>query len=148
MIFRDWEEVDGSGTGAATGTDVWERWVWSELNGTAPFEMSPAAGAPIGYNNATIRTVKIGDYVRDKNNMLTRVIGLYSGLQGEYSGNWQLCTDGVWRRNGSQITAPGIVYHLVTESGTFMVGDTVVRDATEVGYMRICESYDTILASI
>ena len=144
MIFRDWEEVDGSGTAA----DVWERWVWSELNGSIPFETSPAAGAPIGYNNATIRTVKIGDYVRDKNNMLTRVIGLYSGLQGEYAGNWELCNDGVWRRNGSQIAEPGIVYHLVTESGTFIVGDTVVRDATEVGYTRIGESYDTILASI
>jgi hypothetical protein len=167
--FRDWEEVDDS-----EGESLWARWVWEQLNGRAPTEAEAiAATAPrtvatmraTGYPAAEFggRVPEIGELVPDKNGIYTLVIGKYIGSAqvthrkvARETSNWELCADGVWRRcirpsgRGDSCHAPPL-YHLITESGTFMIGageKRLVRDATEVGWERIGESYEMIGAHV
>ena len=105
-----------------------------------------------------ISAIRIGDRVRDGPNTTTRVIGLVT-LRGDMTtdaialgpalvtgGTWVL-TAGTWRPASGPVTEvhPSRWYHLYTESGTFMVGDLRIRDASDVGLDRLKPLVETVV---
>ena len=157
VVFKDWEEVE-----TAEQEEVWERWVWAQLNPGVEYTETItevqgfAPSTPVcvyGKGNVPISAVKIGDLVEDDGHgTFTRVLGQYTGMNkaiGALSSNWvKAVGEQRWMRDADPIKS-SLVRHLVTESGTFMVDSTkCVRDVTEVGNCYIAKSYDIILSAL
>ena len=105
-----------------------------------------------------ISAIRIGDRVCDGPDTTTRVIGLVT-LRGDMStdaiamgpalvtgGTW-VFTGGTWRPASGPVIAvhPSRWYHLYTESGTFMVGNLRIRDASDVGLDRLKSLVETVV---
>jgi hypothetical protein len=162
VLFRDWEEIEGSITDAEWDVLVQEL-LSNSLVDTRPSEEDPCFSAQCKVQKngklVSIGTLRIGDMITDKDNTVTKVLGVYTGLTSiagkEVSKAWH--TDGVWWKEGNWIHRPvdreglklvqGI--HLITESGTFWIQTNhhsgIVRDFTEVGHTHLPETMDFLL---
>jgi hypothetical protein len=160
-LIRDWEELPDS----PQIDFAWETLIDTLLNGDSkPLRTQPGRGL-FGEDtviwtkntNVDICDVVVGDYIKDKSGF-TKVIGVYSDLSivprsGPNASVWY------WSSPKKRWMHPRIEeccqksrygFHLITESGTFLVGFTrpglreskiLVRDFTEVGSSRIHETY-------
>jgi hypothetical protein len=170
LVFADWEEIpdDDEATQRA-----WYEKVWRTLNSTQPPPATEAALGDAGLApesmvlckdwvgrtfSMPISSIRIGDRVRDGPDSTTRVIGVVT-LRGDMStdaiamgpalvtgGTWVL-TAGTWRPASGPVTEvhPSRWHHLYTESGTFMVGDLRIRDASDVGLDRLKPLVETVI---
>jgi hypothetical protein len=157
FIFKDWEELE-----TESQEREWESWVWRTLNGGDEPDELPVYDY-IGYNRRSlvvkhgdtgtcstpISAICIGDLVEDISGGITRVTGAYRGVGcvGEVCGNLIMENSG-WRRSCTVSPKTDIMYHLVTESGTFIVNNMVTRDATDVGSTTIDGSYGFVIDSL
>jgi hypothetical protein len=107
-----------------------------------------------------ISSVKIGDFILDRDDTYTKVIGLYKGIVkvSTESKNWM--TDGCWilENNIWRLFIEGLQedkntfykqgWNLITESGSFMIRrgalQYIVRDFTECGWMNLEKCYETL----
>lgn len=152
LILRDWEELPdgfdaeweqaiakllGSLQNSVPGRGLLGEWttVWTQEEGAVQ-----------------IRSVKVGDCVRDGDGSYTRVLAVYHDtsefipIAGPNQAAW------IWDRNGwshprttdNQITAKD-GWHLITESGTFQAGQHIVRDFTEVGIQKLPLTSDFVM---
>jgi hypothetical protein len=170
LVFADWEEIpdDDEATQRA-----WYEGVWRTLNsapslpptegsledaGLAPESMVTCADWLGQTFSMPISAIRVGDRVCDGPDTTTRVIGLVT-LRGNMNrdaiamgpalvtgGTWVL-TGGTWRPASGPVIAvhPSRWYHLYTESGTFMVGDLRIRDASDVGLDRLKSLVETVV---
>jgi len=159
LRFRDWEEIP------IDNLDMqkeWNRLIASMLGSDC---LTTAEDYPL-FNGAwlvetsegkvALRDVILGCNIRDIDGKWTRVIGIYEGKEAvEVDSGTFWHTDSIWwNENGKWIqkkmNKAKLVkqrgFHLVTGSGTFKIstGSTeyAVRDFTEVGQMRIGETYE------
>jgi len=170
LVFADWEEIpeDDEATQRA-----WYESVWRTLNSAQPpppteGALEDAGLAPESMVLCTdwvgrtfsmpISSIRVGDRVRDGPDSTTRVIGLVT-LRGDMTtdaiamgpalvtgGTWVL-TAGKWRPASGPVTEihPSRWHHLYTESGTFMVGDLRIRDASDIGLDRLKPLVETVV---
>lgn len=156
-LFADWEEIPDK------YTHEWNEMIGERLNGYGgKRHADPLAthypilsGAwtlvrPDGNGTVTLRDVEVGETILSFNDIPTRVLGKYRGREKVYTaGNPHWVTNSVWNSN-SQIQrweqgglyTKGVAdhysvgFHLITESGTFQIGNEsrqCVRDFTEIG---------------
>jgi hypothetical protein len=163
QLFRDWEEIDDDDV---EGQQGWDLLIRSMLGMKAPTDpnntfclMSPATLLRTTRADSLVRLEEIvlGDFVEYAPNQFTRVLGLVEGRIGcaaTPSEPWiAACIQwkgGEWTR--STTLAPGESMctgrHLITESGTFLTNQGLVRDFTEVGYDRIHETYPFVASRL
>jgi hypothetical protein len=158
---RDWEELPEE-----EHIDfAWETLIDTLLNGDSkPLRVQPGRGLfgedTIVWSKTAevdICDVVVGDYIKDKTGF-TKVIGVYVDSQlgprsGPNSSVWYWSPiKKRWIHPRIEDCVPkGYGFHLITESGTFLVGfhrpgireksRLLVRDFTEVGATRIHETY-------
>jgi hypothetical protein len=161
-IVNDWEEVD-----SVAGQKAWMKFVAKELQ-TTYAEMPtlvPLLGEEIcvvgeDKYKKDISSVKIGDFILDRDDTYTKVIGFYKGIVkvSTESKNWM--TDGCWilENNRWRLFIEGLEedkntfykqgWNLITESGSFMIRSGalqyIVRDFTECGWMNLEKCYETL----
>jgi len=172
LLFADWEEIADSDVPALT---QWYKAVWRSLNGSEPPKPSEAAlEAEAGLSpdcqiackdwmgrriQKRLGDIRIGDYVCD-GATTTRVIGkvTIAGDQAtdavDVGGQFVSCATWIKTDIGwMQAAEIGKIYeihpihweHLYTESGQFIVGDTLVRDASDVGLQNLRPLVDSIV---
>ncbi len=148
LKLRDWEELpDGY-------DQVWEALI-EHLLGTSLDESTPGRGLVgaqtkvyvEGKGILVVSKVQLGDFVKDRGDTFTRVLGVYRDCSeflpasGVSESAWIL-QNGSWQHRDSGKYGSKEGYHLITESGTFLIeGAICVRDFTEVGINRIHETY-------
>jgi hypothetical protein len=157
--FRDWEELPPE------NEDLQREWnaLVAEMIGstcnTSTDQYPLFSGAwfvqtPEG--KVALRDVQLGMKILDFDGSWTKVLGIYTGMEELPQGAesfWY--TDSIWwRENHSWVQRPSTVpaqhkqkgFHLVTGSGTFRIVSLTeekgVRDFTEVGQLRIAETYE------
>ena len=167
VIVKDWEEIP---EGDIEGLKLWNSLTWCMLNANTPIpleELNHNSQAGIAknvdvfektYGVIHVQYVKRGMYIRDINGEFTEVLGVYKGFMGSGSNeHWVssgvrlLNPQGKWSRH-QQISeegeGEGEGYHLITESGTFIIIAGVkiytIRDFTEVGYKNIDKTYNVV----
>lgn len=158
LTLRDWEEIPDS------YDLLWEQKIHEMLNGKGG-AVAPSPGRGVlgsktkvyveGKGLQEIRKVQIGDLVKDQGDDYTKVVGIYRDcsefvpLAGAGPAIWVL-EDGKWTHKPGGPVVSNDGWHLVTESGTFLIGGgseggaRVVRDFTEVGWNRIHETYSFV----
>jgi hypothetical protein len=157
--FADWEELPSTATAAA----AWDRIVRDMLN-----SKNPGAAVPLNppcldmairikkyqCGIVPLMSIKRGDWVEDTNGW-TKVIGIcrreVNGGIGEKGsrmtdGNWIQDSKYKWNHpTGESDSWKWQGIQLITESGTFNIylsnEPVLVRDFTEVGCMKLKESY-------
>ena len=167
-LLRDWEELPDS----PQIDFAWETLIDTLLNGTSkPLRVQPGRGL---FGEDTVvwtRTaevdmcdITVGEFIKDKSGF-TKVIGVYNDSElaprsGPNRSVWYYSTPKKrWIHPHIEECVPkGHGFHLITESGTFLVGFTrpgireqgkmLVRDFTEVGAARIHETYAFTSASL
>lgn len=165
LVFADWEEL------GSTDMSEWDVLVRYLLNNTASLatnKNSDLLDSEGGFTadcsvqlwnvgDVPIGKIKIGDYIADPKGY-TKVIGIV-GVDGDESSvygsigtvkcsgaSW-VRDDDVWKRAAETInwnSQPPAkqLFHLVTESGTFIVnGEVTVRDFTDIGVQKIRHTY-------
>lgn len=157
--FRDWEELPPE------DEDLQRQWnaLVAEMIGsvcnTSADKYPLLSGAwfvetPEG--KVAVRDVQIGMKILDFDGSWTKVHGIYTGMEELPAGaNTFWYTDSIWwRENNTWIQRPSSLpthhkqkgFHLVTGSGTFKISSLTeekgIRDFTEVGQMRIAETYE------
>ena len=167
-LIRDWEELPDS-----PHIDfAWETLIDTLLNGDSePLRVQPGRGL-FGEDTVVWNKIKaidicdvvVGDYIKDKTGF-TKVIGVYNDSElvprsGPNRSVWYWSPiKKRWIHPHIEECVPrGYGFHLITESGTFLVGFTrpgvreqskmLVRDFTEVGATRIHETYAFTAASL
>jgi hypothetical protein len=161
--FRDWEEIEEESESA------WHSLIAGMLASSAAEPADRSAGLSgsckvycRGKSRVSIRDVVIGDYVlaadADANASYTRVIG--TAVMGSGTATATGLGPGTWIHDGSGWAhpligelSPATLYNLITESGTLYVqtaaGTRVVaRDALEVGWDRIAETYEFTMSEL
>lgn len=150
--FADWEEFPEDSVIANT----WHDLVQSALK-VSYTDRKPAAtqGASIRGDvlvkastgdMISIKDIKIGDWIADRDNKYVRVIGKCQREDDSSdvftTGIWILSND-KWKQysgvgDNSEASTMMDRYHLITTSGTFMVSNSIcVRDFTEVGIKNL-----------
>jgi hypothetical protein len=149
--LRDWEEIpDGFDT-------VWESLIAKLLD--TPMDISsPGRGLVGGQTKVyvegrgllVVSKVRLGDLVKDKGDKFTRVLAVYRDCSellpaaGQNIAAW-VRQGGTWQHRVSGNYTSNDGWHLITESGTFLIeGGICVRDFTEVGIDRIHETYEFV----
>jgi hypothetical protein len=165
FVFADWEEISDEEQGA------WHAAVWRTLNPGPP---APAADADAGLApdcgvtclwmgqrvTRPITEIRIGDIVCDGPDSTTRVVGTVT-LAGDLTTDAiaigaATVTAGTWiwaapTATWVQATGPVVAihpirwFHLYTESGVFLVGDLLVRDASEVGLANLGRLVESVV---
>jgi hypothetical protein len=163
-IFRDWEELTPE-----IQTD-WNKLVGSVLGSTLYTETEDYPVLSGAWNVKTpdglvaIRDILLGMKVLDEKNKFTKVLGLYQGRETPNGTAPFWSTDAIWWKQqntwvqkpiDTTVTKPPYKkhgFHLITDSGTFIIFDATssypVRDFTEVGHMRIAETYEWMKARL
>lgn len=165
LLLRDWEELPEH-THSDSG---WETLIYELLNRQAihnAYGFSEPGRGLFGPETTLltqkkgiipIGEIEIGDFVLDHNNSFTKVLGIYKDSSefvpssGPNLAVWSYYEGKrVWKHPYEKyVSHPEMKlqdgFHLVTESGTFMVKDLWVRDFTEVGHKRIHETYPFVL---
>jgi hypothetical protein len=171
LLLRDWEELPDK----KDYEMGWEAMVYELLNRQAIHNTSGFSepGRGLFGPGTTLLTqkkgiipigeIEIGDFVLDHNNSFTEVFGIYKDSSesvpssGPNPAVWSYYEGKrVWKhpyekhsfQNNNEHHPEMKLqdgFHLVTESGTFMVKDLWVRDFTEVGHKRIHETYPFVL---
>jgi hypothetical protein len=99
-----------------------------------------------------IRTVRVGDSVRDIDGSYTKVLAVYHDtsefvpIAGPNAAAW-IWLDGTWQHPDEvdrEVTAKD-GWQLITESGTFQAGQWAVRDFTEVGIHKLPLTSDFVM---
>ena len=146
LLLRDWEELPEDPTVDAE----WETLI-AKLLGQPLLQSAPGRGllgewATVWKEEegpVQIRSIRVGDYVRDGDGSYTEVLAVYHDtsefvpISGPNASAW------VW--SGSQWIHPEEDkqvcakdgWHLITQSGTFQAGTWIVRDFTEVGIHKL-----------
>ena len=170
LLFADWEEIAADDTEALR---EWYETVWGTLNTTQPQAPNAAvldseAGLSpdteilcldwLGYQTwRTIQEIVVGDRVWDGESF-TPVLGKVV-LAGDQTTdvvdlNGFLVTCATWTMQGgtwAPVRGPKCEVHpitwehLYTRSGTFVVGGTRVRDASDIGLDRLRALVDTVV---
>jgi hypothetical protein len=165
--FRDWEEIEEESESA------WHSLIAGMLGSSAAEPADRSAGLSgsckvycRGKGRVSIRDVVIGDYVlaadadADADASYTRVIGTAVMGSGSSAATAAGLGPGTWIHDGSGWAhpllaelSPATLYNLITESGTLCVqtaaGTRVVaRDALEVGWDRIAETYEFTMSEL
>ena len=157
-IFCDWEEVSSDETEAA--------WAAAVASIIGPVSENPASDTgPAGFSANTvvydtrkqhirIPNVNIGDMICDDGKYV-KVLGKVHRIVSEAktSGTWSWDRYGhKWVQNSGQHKPNMDLYHLVTDSGTFIVKNDnrkyIVRDATEVGIENLRSCTPAVLKSL
>ncbi len=168
VLLRDWEELPLTQDMNAH----WESMVYEMLNRAAraqPFS-SDVCGRGLFGNDTIVESSRgrcpmkeicVGDFVLDKNNTWTEVLGVYQDTstgvpeEGPNEAAWILYEGKrVWKHPdpmSSYSYFQGM--HLITASGTFYTFpktgvSSLVRDFTEVGIERLHETYPFTLDSL
>ena len=164
LVFGDWEELDDGHMGE------WDAFVRSFLGSPAHSPDADVCESESGVNPdvhievkdkglVAIGEVKIGDYVADLDGW-TKVIGLAFIDGSEVATFGLFCSGASWcKDNGhwvrvaeSSIWSPGPpvprLVSLFTESGSFKVMGTVLRDFSDVGLSNIEQSYEFTLSRL
>lgn len=153
--FRDWEEL------TPDLQTEWNALIASMLGSTSVTDadeypiLSGAWFLKTSEGQIHLRDVQIGMKIHDLAGKLTKVLGIYEGEAVPLTVERFWHTDSIWWKNESSWmqkagnpTTPfkRKGFHLVTDSGTFMIFDETqgygVRDFTEVGSERIAETYE------
>jgi hypothetical protein len=150
MEFADWEEIGD------TDQAAWNRFVWETLNpgiawnatdavleGEAGFPTMTLVQTPTG--PIAISELRPGMEVLNHFGTPTRVLGVVEVADGNPAAIWRL-SDGIWKQNAGLQMKRGICRHLVTKAGTFLVGETPVRDFTDVE--DLSQSYSWVLEAL
>ena len=173
LLFADWEEIADSDVPALTQwyKTVWRTLNGSEPPKPSESALEAEAGLSPDCHIACkdwmgrriqkrLSEVCIGDYVCDGASTTTRVIGkvMIAGDQAtdavDVGGQFMSCatwikTDIGWMQAaemGRNYEIHPIYWeHLYTESGQFIVGDTLVRDASDVGLQNLRPLVDFIV---
>jgi hypothetical protein len=157
LVLRDWEELpDGNDM-------VWEEMIEHMLNKSmTPRHASAKKAAGRGLcgeatlvwdhhvGPKTLRDVRLGDFIKDRRNQFTRVVGIYHDRDqapraGPSEATWVWSTDEArWVHPPGYAdgldTSPGM--QIFTETGTFVIyGNQWIRDFTEVGSTLIHHTY-------
>lgn len=154
-LYRDWEELT---------PDLQEEWnaliasMLGSLSVTKADEYPLLSGAwfvetPEGRVN--LRDTYIGMKIKDSSSTYTKILGIYEGEGVPLTVERFWHTDSIWWNDATswmqKAETPSTTFkrkgfHLVTDSGTFMIFDETqgygVRDFTEVGSDRIAETYE------
>jgi hypothetical protein len=167
ITFADWEEMDED------EICVWDNAVRKVLN----VETSESSCSGVGelggdvcimspiYGKQSIRDVQIGDSIDciNKKGLIdtTRVLGIYKGnsttLKSSSSigyGVWKTDSESKWYKDNIDAYPgyKGIAYHLITESGTFLVIAANkmfhIRDFTEVGLDQLPHLTPEVIAKL
>jgi hypothetical protein len=162
LLLRDWEELPETDT-----SDLdWEATIFEMLNRLTIVSTSAwsAPGRGLlgsetlvyiqGKGVIHIKDVEIGDIINDANCTFTQVLGIYKDtservpISGPNQSAWMWLDDKrIWRhplKTDSHNERLG--YHLITQSGTFVAANNLMRDFTEVGSSRIHETYARTLS--
>lgn len=168
LLVGDWEEVD-----SAEGRRAWIETVDMLLN-RGSFSGAPQPTAvPLvsprinvykeGVGSVPISTIQIGDTILSKDQVTTKVTGIYKGQLSvmEQSDSPEWVSDGVWKWVANKFWTCGLGIQesrqgeikqegvfLVTEDEMFLIQSAgrqiLVRDFTEVGASRIHETYEML----
>jgi hypothetical protein len=154
-IFCDWEEVSSDEAEAE-----WATAVASIIGNNPAYNAGPAGFGADAYvynslNHAVkITEVNIGDTIYD-NGRQVKVLGKVHRFvsDSKISGTWSWDRFAhKWVQNSGPYNANMDLYHLITDSGTFMVKINnrkyIVRDATEVGVQNLRSCTPTVLKSL
>jgi len=141
LLLRDWQEMPSE------SFPGWESEVHRALNPVS-FPRFEAAGRGLlgketmiwerSKGPVRISDVAIGDFVKDGDNTFTEVIGVYEDcargvpLAGPNAAAW-IYSGGYWVHRVPTGLTSFDGWHLITASGVFMSGTSLVRDFTEVG---------------
>ncbi len=155
-IYCDWEEVDSAEAEAA----------WAEAIATIIGNNPAPDAGPAGFdetaiiynsygNRISIADVNIGDMILD-DGVRAKVLGKVHRVVMEpetKSGTWTWdYYQQKWVQNSGQHEAGMDLYHLVTDSGTFLVKFNdrkhIVRDATEVGISNLRSCTPAVLQAL
>ena len=154
--FADWEEMPST----FYSRMAWERIVRDILNSPSDVIRTVPINPPcldkailvVKYQGGLVPLSSIvrGDWILDDKGW-TRVVGRCDReVQGGIGDKGSRMTDGVWIRskNGTWEHPRGVSdswkwrgMQLITESGCFYAGEYLVRDFTEVGILKLSESY-------
>lgn len=159
LRFRDWEEIPA---GDHETQVAWNTLISEMLGSTSKTEadeyplLSGAWFVQTPEGKVALRDIQMGTKILDQNNTWTKVLGIYEGKETIQSGSntfWH--TDSIWwdssgmwtqKPNCGEKLHAQTGFHLVTGSGTFklftLTDEHLVRDFTEVGQMRIAETYE------
>ncbi len=153
LLLRDWEELPEGHDSA------WEE-IISQLLGSGLTRSAPGRGLLGEWcmiwkqdeGPVQIRTVRVGDSVRDIDGSYTKVLAVYHDtsefvpIAGPNAAAW-IWLDGTWQHPDEvdrEVTAKD-GWQLITESGTFQAGQWAVRDFTEVGIHKLPLTSDFVM---
>ncbi len=174
LLFADWEEIPASNTDDLRDwyRAVWRRLntmepcprvipqrILDAEAGLSPDCTVKCAGWTGLYSSKFVKDIQIGDRIMDSHHSTTPVIGIVR-LSGDQvtdavaiergqlvsCATWTL-QGRVWKPASGEIREihPATWIHLYTKSGKILVGDTVVRDASDVGLEHLRPLVDSIV---
>jgi hypothetical protein len=152
LKLRDWEELpDGFDA-------IWESLIAKLLDTTIDVS-SPGRGLIGGQTKVyvegggllAVSKVRLGDLVKDRGDKFTRVLAVYRDCSellpaaGQNAAAWVRQGSLAWQHRVSGKYTSNDGWHLITESGTFLIeGGVCIRDFTEIGIDRIHETYEFV----
>lgn len=154
-IFCDWEEVSSDEAEAA-----WAEAIASIIGNNPAVDAGPAgfSADTIVYNavnhEVKIADVNIGDIIYDDGKCVKVLGKVHRWLKKQTpSGTWSWDHyEEKWVQNSGLHKANMDLYHLITDSGTFIVKNNdrkyIVRDATEVGIDNLRSCTPAVLKSL